>query len=39
MVANAGLPYEGVLATQFKGVEKMTQSQGFKVFRAKTLNF
>ncbi|MGB0719164.1 MAG: class I SAM-dependent methyltransferase [Bdellovibrionales bacterium] len=34
MVANAGLPYEGVLHDYFKDVYKIVESQGFKVFRA-----
>lgn len=34
MVANAHLPYEELLARQFKTVEKITQAQGFKVIRA-----
>lgn len=34
MVANAGLPYESVLGALFASHEKITEKNGFKVFRA-----
>lgn len=34
MVANAQLPYEGVLGGLFSGVEKLHEGSGFKVYRA-----
>lgn len=35
MVANAHLPYEGLLHHRFKTVEKKFEGQGFKIFSAK----
>ncbi|MCB1532294.1 MAG: class I SAM-dependent methyltransferase [Alphaproteobacteria bacterium] len=35
MVANAHLPYEGVLDDQFSAVDKIFEGEGFKIFAAK----